>query len=178
MASAYELMLVLRGRNYLSNDLRRAGSDLRRLQTQGGLANQRKQIQINAQRLATTKAIAQAEIRSIETGSRRVRLDQAINSLKEKQAVATDKLIAAQDALVANERAQLANAEKLAAVNAQMGRTPMGSQNYALLREQAAQLTQANEVLIAQQAELAGAVAKSENALAKLGMTEQQLAGR
>ena len=34
MASAYELMLVLRGRNYLSNDLRRVSADMNRLQAQ------------------------------------------------------------------------------------------------------------------------------------------------
>ena len=182
MASAYELMLVLRGRNYLSNDLRKASADIRglsRANALSGLQNQRAQLAINAQRLATTKKIAQNELSSLQTGSRSIALQQRANVLAEKRAAATVKLAAAQRDLTMAQDAQVANAAKLSGVGAQLGkRQDIGSGGYARLREQHAALLKIDQELIAEQVKLAASVEEAELAMAKLDIEEQKLIAR
>jgi hypothetical protein len=180
MPGAYELNLILRGRNYLSNDLRKASADIRGLSrgnALSSLASQRSQLSINAQRLATTKQIAQNEQQSIQTGSRRIALEQRAANLLDKQQIATTKLRDANLALTASQEAQVANASKLAEVNASLAtRQDIGSMNYAALRENQQKLIQVDQELITEQVRLAASAEDAEAAVAKLGLAEQKLA--
>lgn len=175
MASAYELMLVLRGRNYLSNDLRRAGADLRGLKAASALTNQRSQLQVNAQRLASTRAIAQAEIDSLSSGSRSVALKQRQLALTTQQETVGKKLLATQTELTASQDAQIANAERLAAVQKEMAVTPARSLRSAQLLTQQEALLKVDKDLIAEQLRLADSLAIQEAAVAKLDLAEQKL---
>lgn len=175
MASAYELMLILRGRNYLSNDLRRAGADLRGLKAASALTNQRSQLQVNAQRLASTKAIAQAELTSLSTGSRAIALRQREVTLTSQQEVAGKKLLATQTEIAASQETQIANAERLAAVQKEMSVTPARSLRGAQLLTQQEALLKVDKDLIAEQVRLADSLAIQEAAVARLDIAEQKL---
>jgi hypothetical protein len=175
MASAYELMLVLRGRNYLSNDLRRAGADIGRLKSQAGLTNARSQLQVNAQRLASTKAIAQAETTSIRSGQRSLALQKARATYTAQHLAATKKLTEAENALNANSAARVRNAEQLAAVQNKLGLTPAGSNNAAALTEMQRKLATVDRELIVEQARLNDQLLIAQNTMAKVAVTEQQL---
>lgn len=182
MASAYELMLVLRGRNYLSNDLRRAGADIGRLKSQAGLQNARNALQINARRLATTRQIAQEEMKSITSGTRRNALDKAVLANKTAQVNAALKVRRAEEAIEATQRSQLTNQANLSRLQRTVssGRTMRGfnaSETQALF--QAAQLEQQRlmSVRATQQRALEEAQrAIANSAIATQGLTEREAA--
>lgn len=91
--TAREVLLIFRGQNYLSSAIRRVGADVGGLSRGQQLANQRAQLQIAGQRLRNTRSIAQAELQSINVGSRRLSQEKAIAAQKLAQMRADSTLI-------------------------------------------------------------------------------------
>lgn len=90
--TAREVIMVFRGQNYLSSSLRRIGRDVGGLSRTAQLSQQRAQLQIVGDRLRTTRSIAEAERRSIQTGSRAIAMKQAQARLSASEFESAQKL--------------------------------------------------------------------------------------
>lgn len=91
--TAREVLLIFRGQNYLSSAIRKVGADVGGLSRGQQLANQRAMLQITGQRLRNTRSSAQAELQSINVGSRRLTQEKAIAAQKLAQMKADSTML-------------------------------------------------------------------------------------
>jgi TP901 family phage tail tape measure protein len=131
-------MLVLRGRNYLSNDLRKASADISGLSRRNALtslASQKQALQLRQSQLVAQKKMAINEKASVDSGARRV-------SLLKAQA-------AQQVALARSEAYSIETQQKAAKLAKTVGANPQ-LVKAAQLRADAAAAGYANQAIAAQ----------------------------
>src|SRR6266496_2603976 len=101
--TAREVIMVFRGQNYLSGAIRRVGRDVGALNRRQQLGVQQAQLQIVGQRLSQSKALADAELASVKTGSRRLALDRARVQLTANEFNSHTKLRMIQESQLLNQ---------------------------------------------------------------------------
>jgi len=76
--TAREVVMVFRGQNYLSSAIRKVGRDVQGLSRSQQLQLQRQQLQVVGQRLNASRQTAVAELKSVQSGARRLGLEKEI----------------------------------------------------------------------------------------------------
>lgn len=123
--TAREVIMTFRGQNYLSGAIRRIGSDVGGLSRTANLSNQRAMLQARAAQLNYARSTAQAELFSVQNGTRALSLQRARVQLSTTEQRNVAQLHSVESALYANRTKQLQVQERInAAQRAQSAGVP------------------------------------------------------
>lgn len=112
--SAREILLIFRAQNYASQAIKRVGADVGGISRATQLSNQRQQLQVNRNRLLTSRNIAANELASLQTGSRRQALDIRRASLASQYEATITRTQSIEKARLALQADQIENQQRIA----------------------------------------------------------------
>ena len=151
--SAYELMMVLRGRNYLSSDLRRAGADIGRLRTASTIQASQTALKLQQQRLALQYRGYQQTLQGSAGELANLRIQQRAMRMSQSEAAALNRISGLITQQAQLETQKLVNRREQLAIERQIA-IAMKSQNLAYKGTPLAELQLGQQAAVSRQIDL------------------------